>query len=618
MGTPTRTLLSLAFLLASAHLIAQDVEPGESRTFTNPLGQTVTVSRSIDVVHTTPARDWPTVEDPDTPVKQRREVRNLMYRNEDVNPDALPNGPDPALQQGDGYRVSRAPLVQFAGMNGAGIPPDPTGAAGPDRYVQAVNTSYRVFSKTGSSVAGPFSLSSLWPGSTNEGDPIVLYDRHADRWFISQFQFQPNRILIAISQTSDPAGAYFAYSFALTQFPDFPKYSVWWDGYYMTSNSSHTAVVFEREKMLLGQSAQMVVLSAPNLGNAGFRSVLPADADGPLPPAGTPCYFFNLEDDSWSGVNQDRIKIYQMNVNWTNLGSSSITTSQTLATQPFDTNFGFGFSNISQPGTTQKLDAVAQVFYFRAPYLRFVDHSSVVLCHVVDVNGADRAGIRWYELRDANNGVWAIHQQGTFAPDNANRWMASIAMDDEGNIGLGYSHTDPAGNIFPGLRYTGRLATDPLGQMTFAEQSVITGNTFQSGINRYGDYSHMSLDPDGNTFWFTGQHTGPGGNPRTRIFSFRLAQSVGIEPGSSIQQSVELTATLDAGRIMVSLTGSPDDQDLQLDVIDLQGRTLTARRISPSQGTWNGMLTVGPLAPSTYFIRAGDARFQKVVRLVVP
>ena len=80
----------------------------------------------------------------------------------------------------------------------------------------------------------------------------------------------------------------------MSSFPDYPKYSTWWDGYYMSSNSSNTAVVFERDKMLAGDpTAQMVALSLPSVQHGGFRCPLPSDADGPLPPNGTPCYFFH-------------------------------------------------------------------------------------------------------------------------------------------------------------------------------------------------------------------------------------------------------------------------------------------------------------------------------------
>ncbi len=177
--------------------------------------------------------------------------------------------------------------------------PDPTGAAGPDRYVQAVNTAFRVYQKTGTPDGISSSLSSLWSGSDNLGDPIVMYDRHADRWFISQFNSGPNRMLLAVSETPDPRGAYFTYEYTFSQFPDYPKFSIWWDGYYMTSNSNKTAVVFERSRMLTGDpTARMIALSAPSVINSGFTSVLPADADGDLPPTGTPCYFFNIEDNT--------------------------------------------------------------------------------------------------------------------------------------------------------------------------------------------------------------------------------------------------------------------------------------------------------------------------------
>jgi hypothetical protein len=586
-------------------------------TVLNRLGQEVTTVRPTAFLHTPPMREWPVVaDDPDTPPVARRMVRNDMDRYDTVNPDALPKDGDPVLQREAATRQRREPLESWGGQSGSGYPPDPSGSAGPDHYVQAVNTAYRVYSKTGATLGGPFSLSTLWAGSSNDGDPIVLYDRHADRWFISQFQSSPNQILIAVSETPDPLGSYFAYSYNFTQFPDYPKYSVWWDGYYMTSNSNRTAVVFDRVKMLAGDpTAGVVGLSAPGIISSGFRSVLPADADGDLPPAGTPCYFFNLEDDAW-GAPQDRIKVYEMSVDWTTPANTTITTSQTLATEPFDTNFGSGFNNISQPGTTQKLDAIPGVLYFRAQHTRWVGYNSVVLCHVVDVNGANRAGIRWYELRDADDGNWAIHQQGTWSPDGGSRWLASIAMDANGNIGLGYSHTDETAGLFPGLRYTGRYANDPPGQMTVPEVVAQTGGDFQTGINRYGDYAHMSLDPNGSTFWFTGEYLSTSGQPRTRIFSFDLQATVGLDEQAATA-APGLAARLNGQLLELTLTDAPNDGPLQLDLIAMDGRVVRSGRAVVSGGRWNGTVDVSDLAPAIYFARVGDAGFQRVHRFVL-
>ncbi len=588
------------------------------QTFINPKGQTVTVSKAVAFRVTPPARDWPVIQEKanaDFPDKQKAKGHNKFKKHEVTNPNALPaNGLDPVWQQQEGNWANRAPLANFNGQNGE-TPPDPTGAAGLNYYVQAVNVSYRIYNKNGGNVAGPFSLNNLWPGTTNEGDPIVMYDRHADRWFISQFN-DPANILIAVSETSDPAGSYYSWNFSMGQFPDYPKFSIWWDGYYMTSNSSNTAVVFERDKMLNGDAgAQMVRLSAPNLGTGGFRNILPADADGDLPANGTPCYFFNLEDDSWSGVSSDAIKVYEMNVDWNNTSNTAITVSQTLNTQAFSTDFGFGFSNIEQPGSTQKLDAVSQIFYYRAQYMRWAGYNSIVLCHVVDVDNTDHAGIRWYELRDQDDGNWSIYQQGTYAPDNGNRWLGSIAMDNQGNIGLAYSHNNPSANLHSGIRYTGRMAGDPLGQMTVAEETVVDGGGALTGTNRYGDYGHMALDPDGETLWFTGEWLNGAGSSRTRIFSFRLAGNVGIE--NPYYKSLEMNAVANNGQLQVQVNGLKNNEPVMLELWSADGKILHHSDVFPQNRGFLQNIPVHHLAAGTYLVRTGNAGFQKVLKTVV-
>ncbi|MBP6575154.1 MAG: T9SS type A sorting domain-containing protein [Flavobacteriales bacterium] len=587
----------------------------DGTTTVNQLGQTVTVSLPAGFFKTPPAREWPTVDDAATPARERKKQRNDFNHNTVLNEAALLEA-DGALQTAYPKSAGRAPIINFNGQNGSGAPPDPTGAAGPNHYVQGVNLSYKVYSKTGSSLSGSLALSSLWPGSQDAGDPIVLYDRHADRWFISQFNFSPNRMLIAVSETGDPLGAYYTYSYTFSQFPDYPKFSVWWDGYYFTSNSNKTAVVFDRTKMLAGDpTAQMVALTAPNNGNNFFSSVLPADADGPLPPNGTPCYFFNLEDNAW-GNPADQIRVYEMTTDWVTPGNTVVVSSQTIPTAAFNTALGSGFDNIAQPGTTQKLDAVSEIFYFRAQHTRWTGYNSVVLCHVVDAGG-DHAAVRWYELRDADDGNWTIHQQGTFNPDEGNRWMASIAMDEYGGIGLGYSCNYPDSTIHAGLRYTGRQAGDPLGQMTISEQVAVAGTAAQTGINRYGDYAHMSLDPDGSTFWFTGEWLSAGGNSRTRIFSFDIATSIGIEENTSEVAVADLQVVQANGALNVSLTGLRSDDELRFSVIGLDGKEILASTVQPLGKQWNSTVDVRSLSSGVYFVRLGKSGFQKVERIVI-
>lgn len=438
-------------------------------------------------------------------------------------------GIDPVAQTTMGSRTGDGWLkANWQAQSGA-FPPDPTGAAGPDHYVQAVNSSYRVYNKDGSSASSPASLGSLW-GSTSDGDPIVMYDRFADRWFISQFKVSNNGILIAVSETSDPLGSYYTYEFTFTAFPDYPKFGVWSNAYFMTTNTaSNDCVAFEREKMLLGDpTAGKINMSFPAFYQF-FNSVAPAYAEGPTEPdADEPCYFFAVQDNSWGSITADHIKILKATVNWdTNTGT--VVNYDTLHTAAFNSVFTSSWDDIAQPGTSQKIDAVTGIFMYRAQYRRFPDYNVVMLCHTVDVDNTNRAGVRWYELRDNNDGVWYIYQQGTYSPDSDNsRWMGNIAMDAQGNIALAYSFCGPGD--YPGIRYTGRFKNDPLGQMTVQEQIGVEGTGSQTGGNRYGDYSQMTMDPsDDMTFWYTGEYLGTSGSRRTRVISFSSWHLAGTE-----------------------------------------------------------------------------------------
>jgi hypothetical protein len=543
-------------------------------------------------------------------------------RPEVVNENALPFGPDPVAQRHMGTGTMRGPLANFNGQGGA-FPPDPSGAAGPNHYVQAVNTSYRIYHKDGSTSGLGLSLplSSLWPGSTNDGDPIVMYDKHASRWVITQFQVSGNKILFAVSETDDPTGSYFTYEYSMTSFPDYPKYSIWSDGYYMTSNSSsQSAVVFDRQKMLAGDpTAGSIRLNFPSGVVFRFKSVLPADADGALPPYGTPCYMFHIQDDSWSGVSFDHIKVMKFTTNWENPGSSSVTVSQSIPTAPFNANFTISWDDIPQPGTTQRLDAIATILNYRAQYMRWTGYNTLMLCHVVDVNNASsiankRAGIRWYELRQyGDDAEWQIHQQGTYAPGNEHRWLASIAMDKYGDIAMAYSIS--SSSMFPSIAYTGRYSWGELGTMTQAEFIAIQGTGSQTGGNRYGDYAHMSLDPeDQSVFWYTGQYLGNSGARRTRIFSFRMGDLVEVQQ-HLIDQLEWQIKTLD-GAFEVLISGLPEGEKVQLDLFDAMGRLIETNPYQVVDGQVGKKFDVISLPIGTYMIRLGNENFQDVKKVI--
>jgi hypothetical protein len=443
------------------------------------------------------------------------------------------NDVDPALQTAEAWRDGdNMTKANWQGLSSSGFPPDPSGAAGMDYYLQAVNSSYRVYTKDGIPAGPGLGLASLWPGSTNDGDPIVMYDTYADRWFISQFQQSGNEVLIAVSETSDPLGSYFVYTFSFTSFPDYPKYGVWSNAYMLTANTGGPdCVAFEREKMLVGDpTASKINMFFPSM-TLFFNSVAPAYAEGPTAPDSTEeTWAFAVQENSWSGISTDHIKILKITVDWQTTSNSGVTIHQSLNTASFNTVFTPSWDDITQPGTGQKLDAVAGIFMYKAQWRRFTDYDVMMLVHTVDVNGANRAGVRWYELRkDTGTDQWYIFQESTYDPNDGNsRWMGGAAMDLNGNIGLAYSIS--GSSEFPGIRYTGRFSTDAINTMTVQEQTAMDGSSSQTFTNRYGDYSQMTVDPaDDATFWFTGEYMGPGGSPKTRIFSFAMWELLGTE-----------------------------------------------------------------------------------------
>lgn len=424
------------------------------------------------------------------------------------------------------------------------VPPDTNGDVGPSNYIQMVNSRFEIFDKQGVALAGPSNISSLWsaagfPGvcaTRNDGDPVVVYDNLADRWVMSQFanptgfSTPPTHECVAVSQTGNPVtGGWNLYDFTFTFAHDYPKIGVWPDGYYMSSQrgfpgGSLNAVVFDRAQMLAGNPATFQAFnpSGPAL------VLLPSDLDGPAPPVGTPNFFARAVDGGlWGGA--DRIDLFAFHVDWGNAALSTFTPLPSLGTAANDQNLCAGanlFDNcIPQPGTTTLLESLPHWSQGHLQYRNLGTRETLVFDHTVDADNTDHAGVQWFELNRPPAGAWSIFQQGTYAPDASHRWMGSIAMDKLGDLALAYSISNGS-TIFPGISYTGRQASDPLGQMTQPETSLVNGASAQTfNGSRWGDYASMTVDPvDDCRFWFTSEYLGAGGFWSTRIGAFRFSE----------------------------------------------------------------------------------------------
>ncbi len=601
-------LLPLFFIFGTTSLFAQ-IQYGNGVTFYQPASFAISKPMSeLAALHPAAPFDPATAK-----VEDDKRINSYLA----PKPNSLPHGDDPAAQRVNGTRTSSVG-VNVQGQDAQGWPPDPTGAAGPNDYVQAVNSTYRVYDKLGNPLMASVQLAALWGNNVNDGDPIVLYDKYADRFFISQFDGNNNSLLIAISTTPDPLGTYYTYSFIpyAADFPDYPKYSIWPDGYYLSTNYTvPKEVVLERAKMIVGNpTAGMIVKVLPTTPNNGFFCPLPADADGQLPPYGTPCYMFTYIDDSWPGATQDELRIFKFHTDWVTPANSTLALDTALPTIPFDAaSFDPNWDDVPQQGTTQKLDGMAGVCTFRSQFRQWPTYNSVVLCHDVVVSTSPyQVGIRWYELRqNTTTNAWSIYQQSTFAPGAECHWLGSIAMDDNGSIGLAYAVS--SSTTFESLRYTGRNANDPLNTMTLAEQTVITSNSSQSFTNRFGDYSQTTLDTDGVTFWHTNEYF-VGGNPTSRIYTFTIPLGLGVNEEFSHQA---FSVYQSENTLHVSGSELASDANLFVDLFAIDGRKISSQAISPGGKTFSTTIDVNGLAKGNYLVRIGNDSFQKVVKVLV-
>ena len=455
-------------------------------------------------------------------------------------------------------------------------PPDPVGAVGPHNYVEMINLVFGVYDKKGNLLLGPVDSGTLWAGfaipdcTDPSGDPIVLYDQLENRWILSQFTTRglsdptlPYYNCVAISATGDPTGAYYRYAFETTfggkfYFPDYPKYGVWSNSYLLTSRDfgptteyGISVYALEKEKMLHGDpSARSVhffldsaVVPIYLIGDG----LLPATIDGERGPKnGAPAPIVGTMDDGGPyGAPFDALNMWQLSVQWK---EKAPVASLSLATQipvaPFDSVFPCGVVPGSQPPSSRDclpepgitdgsrfLDilSIRQRPTWRLAYRNFGTYEALVTSGSVQAL-PNIAGMRWYEIRRDTTGKFSLFQQGTYAGDGLDRWMGSIAMDHKGNIALGYSVVNGV-DVFPGIRYTARRASDPLGQMTLGEGTIINGTGVQITVNsRWGDYTSMNVDPnDDCTFWYVneyyqvngilGVNTAPW---QTRVGSFKL------------------------------------------------------------------------------------------------
>jgi hypothetical protein len=441
------------------------------------------------------------------------------------------------------------PLVNLDAADSTGVvPPDPTGDVGGGYYVHVYNGSggalVKIYNTSdGSVAANTFNMDGLGSGgpcASGLGDGIVVFDQLAQRWLLTEFSGSSNTLCVYLSEGDDPVvTTWTRYTFNTPTFPDYPKYGVWPDAYYVGANEGPAVYALDRQKMLAGDAATLQRKTVSRLSGLGFQMLPPVSVFGSTPPpAGAPGIFIRDNDDernnpSSNDPDHDFLELFTLTVDWTTPANTALAGPIQVPESEFDSEFHVvgGFGAIHQPGTSQTLDPLLEVPMVPVHYRNFGTYEVLVGNHVTrlpDDTTENIAGVRWFELRRTGGAAnpWQLYQEGTYAPADSggqiSRWMAAIGMDESGNIAMGYSVARDPG-VFPGLRYVGREAADPSGVMTTPETTLVDGSSSQTFADRWGDYFGMGVDPDdGCTFWFTGMYLPPGGDWRTHFASFKF------------------------------------------------------------------------------------------------
>jgi hypothetical protein len=467
-------------------------------------------------------------------------------------------------------------------------PGDPVVDVNGNYVVYGINastgTAFTIYNKAGTKLAGPTSFKSLAPAgdpcATSVSDPIVLYDRIANRWFMLEMggTTSANRLCTYVSKTDNPVtGGWWFYGFATPALPDYPHCGVWHNAYVCTANESGSGAkiyAFDRANMLNGATARAAqrFTSVAKLAGYGFQALTPATLMGnTAPPASSAVILARHNDDEAhaggsANGSADFIDLYGLNINWNTPSSSSVTTLPRITITEYNSWLRdySTFASIPQPGSTSRLDPIREVIMNLLTYRNMGSYESIVGNFVTNQNAARTgttvdAGIRWFELRRTGTGNWALHQEGTFGPgDNStHHFLGALATDKMGNIGMSYNVTKTTSpTVFATLRRTGRLITDPLGVMTQGETDIAAGSAVETS-GRWGDYHQTVVDPsDDCTFWTVGLYR-PSGSWNTRISDFKFSNCTGgTTPTYSISGTITTSAGVGINGVSVSTGGS--------------------------------------------------------------
>lgn len=419
--------------------------------------------------------------------------------------------------------VSPPPAASFAalGDNNTVIPPDVNGAAGPSHLMVTLNSQVRIQNRTGG-IISTVSLNSFWSGTGATGvfDPKILYDPYQNHWMftaVSNSRSSASSVLIGVSQTSDPTGAWNLYRI------DADPANAGWADYPSFGFNKNWIVVQVNMFGVVGDAFLGSNVYAFNKANlyAGGAGLFTLFLDGTGGFAQTPAIthdsalstMYLLED--WNG-NSSGMGVLRLSTITGAVGSETYTPGVVFPSvaDPWEDIGSTGFTDFApQLGSAQKImcnDARMQNTVYR--------NGSLWSAHTIflPAGSGTRCSAQWWKLSTAG----AILDRGRIDDPSGNIFYAfpSIAVNKNNDALLGFSRFSAA--QFASGNYAFRAASDPAA--TFRIDTVLKAGeasyfkTFGGGRNRWGDYSGTVMDPVNDVdFWTIQEYAAtPSGSSR--------------------------------------------------------------------------------------------------------
>lgn len=387
---------------------------------------------------------------------------------------------------------------------GTVVPPDPELAVGPNHAIAAVNLALEIYDKTGTSLSGPVTYATFFNAMgapcTGGFDPNVLYDESADRFIIGVDSDGGVSYCVAVSQTGDPMGAYNMYEFDSVDvggtFFDYPHAGVGDDALYMGANlfGSGQGWMYAMDKaaMYAGGAATIVMQQL----NAGHETPQPANLHGwdqGTWPTGGPHYIF-------AGTAFSSASNYAL-YSWDDpFGANTFTLEGTYNLPAIHgVSVGSPVGALQQGGSSiTGNDPRPLDFEYR--------NGSAWTAMTVSCNpgGGTVNCIQWAEVDLATQ---TIAQTDVIASSGEYRYFPDFAVDHCGNAFVGYTRS--SSTSFPSVYAAGPV----MAGVNPGETLVKAGETTYSAFaDRWGDYTGMTIDPDGRSAWYLGEYSKDNGN----------------------------------------------------------------------------------------------------------